>query len=115
MTLRPKTPIDLSLAPVAAALDINVSRLRDFTPEEIDFQVALELDRPERSGTPQERADRILAVAVRNVELHGWVPTISDDHCRLRLSGGSVSLELGLSAKIMSYIDSGAHEDRHSH
>jgi hypothetical protein len=115
MTLRPKTPIDLSLAPVAAALDINVSRLRDRTPQEIDFQVALELDRPERSGTAQERAERVLAVAVRGVELHGWVPTITDDHCRLRLSGGSVSLDLGLSAEIMRYIDGPAEQERDSH
>jgi hypothetical protein len=109
MTLRPKTPIDLSLAPVAAQLDINLARLRDCPPAEIDFQVALELDRPERSGTAQERAERILAVAVRNIELHGWAPSISDDHCRLHLSGGSVSLDLGLSAEIMRYIEGAAH------
>ena len=108
MTLRPKTPLDLSLAPVAAQLDINLARLRDCPLEEIDFQVALELDRPERLGTAQERADRILAVAVRNIELHGWTPSISDDHCRLHLSGGSVSLDLGLSAEIMRYIDGAA-------
>ena len=108
MTLRPKTPIDLSLAPVAAQLDLNLARLRDCAPEEIDFQVALELDRPERSGTAQERADRILAVAERNVELHGWAASITEDNCRLRLSGGSVSLDLGLSASIMSYIESAA-------
>lgn len=109
MTLRPKTPIDLSLAPVAAQLDMNLARLRDCPPQEIDFQVALELDRPERTGTEQERADRVLAVAVRNIELHGWVPSITEDHCRLRLSGGSVSLDLGLSAEIMRYIAGAAH------
>jgi len=109
MTLRPKTPLDLSLAPVAAQLDINLAHLRDCPPQEIDFQVSLELDRPERSGTAEERAERILAVAVRNVELHGWTPSISDDHCRLHLSGGSVTLDLGLSAAIMRYIDDAAH------
>ena len=108
MTLRPRTPIDLTLAPVAAQLDMNLARLRDCPPEEIDFQVALELDRPERTGTAQERADRVLAVAVRNVELHGWKPTITEDHCRLRLSGGSVTLDLGLSGVLMRYIDGAA-------
>ena len=47
-------------------------------------------------------------MAVRNVELHGWVPSITDDRCRLRLSGGSVSLDLGLSAEIMRYITGAA-------
>jgi len=103
--MRPRTPIDLSLAPVAAQLDMNLDHLRDRTLEEIDFEIALELDRPERSGTIQERAERVLAVAVRNVELHGWIPTITDDHCRLRLTGGSVTLDLGLSAALMRYIE----------
>jgi hypothetical protein len=105
MTLLPRAPIDLLLAPVAVHLDMNVARLRDMSPAEIDFQVALELDRPERTGTAEERMERFLAVAVRNVELHGWTPTITDDHCRMRLSGGSVSIDLGLSAQITRFID----------
>jgi hypothetical protein len=105
MTLRPKTPIDLALAPVAANLDINLARIRDVPPSEIEFQIALELDRPERSGSVEERMKRVLAVAVRNVDLHGWTPTITDDHCRVRLSGGSLSLDLGLSAEIKHFIE----------
>lgn len=108
MNLHPKTPTDLMLAPVAAALDLNIGRLRDRTPEEIDFQLALELDRPERDGTVAERADRVLAQIVRNVELHGWTPTITGDHSRLHLAGGSVTLDLGLGAGVMRYIDSGS-------
>jgi hypothetical protein len=49
----------------------------------------------------------VLEAAVRNVDLHGWTPTVTEDHCRLRLSGGSVSLDLGLGAAIMRYIDGG--------
>ena len=105
MTLRPKTPIDLALAPVAANLDMNLQRIRDVSPAEIDFQIALEIDRPERSGSVEERMQRVLALAVRNVELHGWTPTITDDHCRVHLSGGSVSLDLGLSAEIKRFIE----------
>lgn len=108
MPLLPKAPTDLSLAPVAAHLDMNLARIRDVSPAEIDFQLALELDRPARSDTAQERMERVLAMAERNVELHGWTPTITDDHCRMHLSGGSVSLDLALSASIMRYID-GAH------
>lgn len=108
MPLLPKAPTDLSLAPVAAHLDMNLARIRDVSPAEIDFQLALELDRPARSDTARERMERVLAMAERNVELHGWTPTITDDHCRMHLSGGSVSLDLALSASIMRYID-GAH------
>jgi hypothetical protein len=39
------------------------------------------------------------------VNLHGWSAEISDDASRLHLSGGSVSLDLGLSAEILRYID----------
>lgn len=105
MTLRPKTPIDLALAPVAANLDMNLGRIRDVQPAEIEYQISLELDRPERSGSVEERMERVLALAVRNVELHGWTPTITDDHCRVRLSGGSLSLDLGLSAEIKRFIE----------
>jgi hypothetical protein len=107
MTLRPKGPMDLSLAPVAAHLDMNLARIRDCPVSEIEFQIALELDRPERSGTVQERMDRLVAMAVRNVELHGWTVAVTDDHCRMRMSGGSVSLDLGLSAEIMRYLEAG--------
>ena len=108
MNLHPRTPTDLMLAPVAAALDGNIARLRDRTPEEIDFQLALELDRPEREGTATERANRVLAQIVRNVELHGWTPTITSDHARVHLAGGSVTLDLGLGAGVMRYIEAGS-------
>ena len=108
MTLLPRAPIDLLLAPVAVHLDMNLAQIRDASPDEISFQIALALDRPERSGTAQERMQRVLAATVRNVDLHGWTPTITDDHCRLHLSGGSVSLDLALSAAIMRFIG-GAH------
>jgi hypothetical protein len=32
---------------------------------------------------------------------------VTEDHCRLRLTGGSVTLDLGLSANIMRYIEDG--------
>jgi hypothetical protein len=107
MTVRPKSPIDLALAPVAVELDLNLAPMRDATDEEIGFHLDLELDRPERHASAQERIDRVLEAAVRNVDLHGWTPTVTEDHCRLRLSGGSVSLDLGLGAAIMRYIDGG--------
>jgi hypothetical protein len=107
MTL-PKEYKDLALAPVAAAIDLNLQRLRDMAPEEIYYDVSLELNRPHIADDPKERAECVLAVALRNVELHSWTATISDDYARLHLSGGSVSIDLGLSATLMHYIAEGA-------
>jgi len=105
MPLHPRVPKDLALAPIAAGIDLNLQRLRDKKPSEIGFELALELD-TEESGesTPPERAQRILHVALREVDLHHWDAAITDDFARLRLSGGSVSLDLGLSASILAYI-----------
>ncbi|HEX8975425.1 MAG TPA: hypothetical protein VF781_02840 [Solirubrobacteraceae bacterium] len=41
------------------------------------------------------------------VDLHGWDAAITDDACRVHLDGGSVSLDLGLSSGITSYIEAG--------
>ena len=107
MTLRPKSPIDLMLAPVAAEIDANLRSLRDHSPSEIDAFVQLELNEPLPPTTPAERADRILRVACWNVDLYGWNVSITDDGCRLRLEGGSVSLDLGLGRAVMSFIEGG--------
>jgi hypothetical protein len=107
MPVLPKTPTDIGLAPVAVGLDRNLEFFRDSSAAEIGFHLDLELDRPERSATAQERSERVAAVAVRNVELHGWSAAVTEDHCRLRLTGGSVTLDLGLSANIMRYIEDG--------
>ena len=104
-TIPPKVPKDFLLAPVAAEIDLNLQRLRDLPPGELRFELDLELDRPELHGTREERAARILQAALRNVDLHHWDAQITADGARLRLSGGSVSLELGLSLTIARYID----------
>ncbi len=107
MTVRPRTPIDLALAPVAVEIDMNLAQLRDLPFDEIGYRLDLALDRPESSGSVDERCERMIASAVRNVDLHGWEPCITADHARLRLSGGSASLDIGLSAEVTRYIDAG--------
>jgi len=104
MTLRPKAPTDMVLAPVAAEIDLNLQRLRDRPTAEIAYELALELDRPLFENTRKERATHVLRVALRDVDLHGWQAEITDDGSRLHLSGGSVTLDLGLSTTVMSYI-----------
>jgi hypothetical protein len=108
MALRPKAPIDIALAPVAAGVDLNLQRLRDKPPSAVDTELQLELDRPPIPNTRHERAAHVLRAALRNVEMHGWEGEITDDGCRLHLTGGSVTLDLGLSAGVTSYIDAGA-------
>jgi hypothetical protein len=107
MTLHPRTFTDMMLAPVAAEIDLNLQRIRDRAPAGIDYELGLALDRPPLGGTRHERADFVLRMALRNVECHGWQATITDDGCRLHLSGGSVSLDLGLGDSVMRYIDGG--------
>ncbi len=100
----PRVPHDLSLAPVAVTIDRNLQTLRDIEPHEILASLELVLDRPERTGTRDERAERILETALRNEDLHGWTGQITDDYSRIRLSGGSDTLDLGLSATILRFI-----------
>jgi hypothetical protein len=107
MALHPKSPIDLALAPVAAAIDINLQRLRDRQPEEIDYELALELNLNTHGSTRADRARWVHESAIRFVDLHDWRTEITEDGDRLRLDGGSVTLDLGLSAALLSYIEHG--------
>lgn len=107
MTIHPRARKDMMLAPVAAEIDLNLQRIRDRSPREVEAGLELELDRPAMSPDRDERAELVLRQAVRNVNMHGWSASITDDGCRLRLDGGSVALDLGLSAGIASYIQDG--------
>ena len=107
MTLRPKTPKDLMLAPVAAGIDMNLQHLREKSPQLIAEALAISLNVNLAGRSSAERAQRVLEEACRGVELHDWETEITDDSTRLRLSGGSVSIDLGLSATIARYIQEG--------
>jgi hypothetical protein len=107
MTLHPHTAKDLVLAPVAAEIDINLMRIRDKSPADIADDLELEFNRPVTEMDRDERVQLVHDQAVRNVETHGWEAAVTDDACRLRLTGGSVSLELGLGATVMDFIEHG--------
>ena len=108
MTVHPKNQKDLMLAPVAVEIDRNLQRLRAASPYEVLAELELELDRPAMCAEPDERAELVLRQALRDVDLHGWTATLSDDASRIHLEGGSVSIDLGLSRAITSYITEGA-------
>jgi len=104
MTLRPKKPTDLTLAPVAAEIDQNLQSLRDLPPKELVAAITLSVN--ENPGeTRDERAKQVSETVLRDVDLHGWTAEISDDATRLQLRGGSVSLDVGLSARVRDYIE----------
>jgi hypothetical protein len=107
MTLHPKKPTDLLLAPVAAAVDLNLQQLRDHPPAEIDYELALGLNVDTHGSTRDDRASWVLEAAVRMIDLHDWRAQISDDADRLHLEGGSVTLDLALSATLLDYIEHG--------
>lgn len=107
MAIHPKQPKDLVLAPVAAEIDINLQRLRKHEPSEVEAELELELDRPAKSGDRKERAELVLRQALRGVDMRGWTAVITEDGCGLHLEGGSVSIDLALSAGITNYIENG--------
>jgi hypothetical protein len=104
MPLLPKEAADLALAPVAVQIDQNLARIRDMSVEQIGADLALQLNDVPARDDADERADRVREVALRFVEMHGWEAEVTHDYARLRLTGGSVSIELGLSATVRDYI-----------
>jgi hypothetical protein len=105
--LHPKNPTDLLLAPVAAEVDHNLRPLRDKDSHQIELELALALDLP-AAHTCEGRSTQVLRAALRDVEPHGWDAEITEDHARLRLTGGSVSIDLGLGSSLSEYILAGS-------
>jgi hypothetical protein len=105
MGLHPRTAKDLALAPVAAGIDANLQRLRERADDrQIEYELTLELNEPAESDDRDERAARVLALALRDVDLHGWDATVTEDGSAIRLSGGSVSLQLALGAAGQRFV-----------
>jgi hypothetical protein len=105
VTHTPKTPKDLALAPVAVGIDANLQRLRTRSQDGIEFELQLELDRPPFDDTRAERADRVLRLALRGVDLHGWEAELTPDGSAVRITGGSVSLDIAVGAGATRFID----------
>jgi hypothetical protein len=69
MILHPKVPMDLALAPVAAAIDLNLQGLRDLSLEDLHRELGLRLDHPPIPNDRTERSEQILQAALRNIDL----------------------------------------------
>jgi hypothetical protein len=97
---RPRVARDLFLAPVAAAIDRNLQDLRDLPVDELRPK----LDGLDHPVTHDERVLCLLRAALWDVNTHEWSTEITADGARLRLSGGSVSLDIGLSPSLIRYV-----------
>jgi hypothetical protein len=100
----PKNVRDLALAPVAAEVDHNLQRLRGKSGDEIRYELELELDEPAKVNSRDTRAELVLALAVRGVDLRGWSAEITVDASAVRLSGGSVSLDIALGTSVTAFV-----------
>lgn len=105
--IHPKERSDLMLAPVAVEIDLNLQAVRPLSVREIEDEMQLKLDRPLIDDTRAERAQRVLEIAIRQVDMHGWSGEITADDFALHLAGGSVSLDLALSPTLLEYIKVG--------
>jgi hypothetical protein len=102
--IHPKSLQDLSLAPVAVEIDRNLQRLRGKPFSDIELELSLELDAPVEWDDPAQRREHVLAFAIRNVTLHDWDTTLTDDWSAIRLSGGSVTLDVALSRTVEDFL-----------
>lgn len=97
---RPHDVSDLLLAPVALALDAGLEELGRAAPSELQHQVAVVGDRPNRSR--EQREDGLMAALTHNVALHGRVR--SWDARGLRLTPEEHTLALGLPPSLSDYL-----------
>jgi hypothetical protein len=104
MSPLPHEAKDLALAPVAVEIDLKLQRLRAKSPKEIQLELETELDRP-IPGDRDERAQRVLELALRYVNTRGWAAVITDDNSAVRLTGGTVSLDISVGAAVMRFIE----------
>jgi hypothetical protein len=109
MTLHPQTAKDLVLAPVAADIDLNLQRIRDKPGDEIaaELALALDVDIGVTANQRDDRAELVRRLGEHSVTLHGWETKITKDSSRLRVSGGSVSIDLGLGTSVTQFIENG--------
>ncbi|HVW18775.1 MAG TPA: hypothetical protein VHB30_11055 [Solirubrobacteraceae bacterium] len=103
-TIRPKDPKDLLLAPVAAEIDANLDYLRDTPTEQLEYAFQLRLNDPLHGNTREDREQRVLQIALDGVDMHGWTASITEDGSSVRVTGGSVSVDIGLGRVVGRYI-----------
>jgi len=103
---RPRSPADLALAPVLISIERNLARVRD--SDDLEYALALALN--DDGGwykSAAERADRVVQLATRNVDLHGWRVTPAPDRQGLVVEHGHHHVSLMLGRRLADYVAGG--------
>jgi hypothetical protein len=102
----PHSPADLALAPVLINIERNLAEVRD--SDDLEYSLALGLnDDSHWYHSAAERADRVRRYAVRNVDLHGWQVTPTQDLTGLAVEHSGYRVSLALSKQLAGYIEHG--------
>jgi hypothetical protein len=102
----PHSAADLALAPVLIGIERNLQQLRSSA----DLQYALALALNDDASwylSADQRAQRVLRGATRNVDLHGWAVVPTADHNGLAVSRGEYTVSVMLGAQLAGYIEHG--------
>ena len=105
-SLHPHSVTDLALAPVVIHIERNLAQVRDSADLEYAFALALNDD----NGwyhSPAERAGRVLQVALREVELHGWQAGPTPDLQGLMISHGEYRVCVMFGRRLAEYVERG--------
>jgi hypothetical protein len=102
----PHSAADLALAPVLISIERNLAQLRSSTDLELALALDLNDDDSWYSGAEQ-RAQRVLKSATRDVDLHGWTVTPTPDWNGLAVSHGEYTVSLMLGAQLADYVQHG--------
>jgi hypothetical protein len=102
----PHSAADLALAPVLISIERNLASLRSST----DLELALALDLNDDDSwysSAEQRAQRVLKSAIRDVDLHGWAVSPTSDRSGLAVSHGEYAVSLMLGAQLVEYVEHG--------
>jgi hypothetical protein len=102
----PHSAADLALAPVLIHIERNLAQLRSST----DLELALALDLNDDDSwysSAEQRAQRVLKSAIRDVDLHGWTVTPTPDRNGLAVSHAEYTVSLMLGAHLADYVQHG--------
>ena len=103
----PHSPADLALAPVLINIERNLEQVRD--SDDLEYSLALALnDDSHWYHSAAERAGRVRQYAVRNVDLHGWQVTPTQDLTGLAVEHSGYRVSLMLGKLLAGYIEHGA-------
>jgi len=102
----PHSAADLAMAPVLIGIERNLAPLRSSTDLELALALALNDDDSMYPGA-EERAQRVLRSAIRNVDLHGWAVAPTPDRHGLTVSHGEYTVSIMLGAQLTGYVERG--------